>query len=375
MSLHKVPYTRILEINPHPNAERLELATLYGFQVVVQKDKYKAGSEVIFVPVDSVLPQWLEDQIFPPSDKGKTGKMQRDGSRRIRQTRIRKFPSQGMVIDPQDLAHKVSKFKLEEDYAEKLEIVKYEPPFADHAPRGAVKRNKPKENPRFHQYKGCENIKWFPNLFKETDMVVVQEKLHGTNCRASIQPVIPNTLWKKIKNFFGLLKGYENCYGSNMVQLQDRPGHTGYYGEDIYGAALSKIDVFSKLKPGETIFGEIVGPGIQKGYNYGLKEHMFVLFDVKVTKEDGSQEFLNPDEAEAYAKERGFKFVPVLYRGPFNKQELDKLVVGSSVFAPSEPVREGIVIKAATMYGENGTKKALKFINPTYLDGDQTDTH
>jgi RNA ligase (TIGR02306 family) len=383
MSLHKVPYTKVLEVNPHPNADRLELLTIYGFQVVATKGRYQVGQPVVFVPVDSVLPQWLEDQLFPPEEHLKIGRIKRSGDRRVRQIRIRKFPSQGMVIDPQDLDYKFGRFwnsprniAFETDLAEKLEIIKYEPPFADHGPRVVQKRNKPLENPRFHQYKGCENIKWFPNLFKEGDEIVVQEKLHGSNCRASIQPAVANTLWKKVKKFLGLLPEFERCYGSNMVQLQERPGHTGYYGEDVYGAVLHKVDAFSRMLPGETIYGELIGPGIQKGYDYGLKEHDFVLFDVKVTKEDGTQDFLDPEDAEAYAKTRGFRFVPILFKGLYDKNKIASLVEGPSVHHPGEPVKEGIVIKAAKEYGQNGSKKALKFINPQYLDNpNNTDNH
>jgi RNA ligase (TIGR02306 family) len=139
---------------------------------------------------------------------------------------------------------------------------------------------------------------------------------------------------------------------------------------------LDKVDAFSKLKPGETIFGELIGPGVQKNYEYGHKEHHFVLFDVKVEKEDGSQEYLDPEQAEAYAKERGFDFVPVLYRGVFNAALAKELSMGPSVYCPSEKVREGVVIKARTEYSNASSKKALKLISEEYLDDpSNTDNH
>lgn len=375
MSLHKTPLTTILEINPHPNADRLSLATCYGFQVVIKKDFYNVGDKVVFIPVDSILPDWLEKQLFPEGSKVTLNHS------RVRQIRLRGYPSQGMLIHPRDLDSKLgknweTKVDLETDLSEKLGVTKYEPQFKEKGPQGEKKRNKPLENSRFHQYKGVENLKWFPNLFKEGEEVVVQEKLHGSNVRCSIQLNEANTFMKKIKKVFGLLPKYEKCYGSNMVQLQNRPGHTGYYGSDVYGAVLQKVSAFSKLKEGETIFGELIGPGIQKGYDYGHTEHHFVLFDVKVTLEDGRQEYLNPDDVEAYAKERGFDFVPVLYKGPFNKTEMEKLCTGPSVYHPEEKVREGVVIKAKLNYGENSSKKALKVINPEYLDNQSnTDFH
>jgi RNA ligase (TIGR02306 family) len=210
-SVYKVPYTTIVSVSAHPNADRLELATVYGFQVIIQKGKYKAGDKIVYVPVDSILPLWLETIIFPPDSKIKLNKS------RVRQIRIRKVASQGMIVDTDDVKTKVNPeyLKLEQDLSEILEITKYEPP-APKGPRMQTPRNKPKENPRFHKYGGIDNIKWYPNFFEEKE-VIIQEKLHGSNCRASYARSVPNTLWKKILNFFGRLPKYEYCHGSNNV--------------------------------------------------------------------------------------------------------------------------------------------------------------
>lgn len=371
-SVYKVPLTTIVAIGPHDNAERLEIATVYGFQVVVGKGKYKAGDQIIYIPIDSILPQWLEDKLFPEGSKITLH------HHRVRQIRIRKLASQGMVIDLDDVKEKVnpSYLKLEQNLAEILGITKYEPPQrANHSANPPKLRNRPLENPRFHKYGGVDNIKWFPTFFTDKE-VVIQEKLHGSCCRASYAKTSANTLWKKVLNFFGRLPKYEYCYGSNNVQLQERSSYTGFYGTDVYGAVLEKVGAFKKLKPGESIFGELIGPSIQKNYDYGHLEHHFVLFDVKVEREDGSQEYLDPEQVEAYAKERGFDFVPVLYSGPFNAALAKEMSSGPSVYNPIQKVREGVVIKARTGYGENSSKKALKLINEAYLDDkSNTDFH
>ena len=46
----------ILEINEHPNADALELATILGWQVVIKKDQFKVGDKVVYVGLDSILP-------------------------------------------------------------------------------------------------------------------------------------------------------------------------------------------------------------------------------------------------------------------------------------------------------------------------------
>lgn len=371
-SLFKVPVTSILRIEDHPNAERLSLAYVYGFQVVIQKNRYKVGDRILYIPVDSVIPEWLDQKLFPVGSKVKLDK------RRVRQIRLRQSTSQGMIVNLEDIAEKVNPqyLDLEQDLSKALDIRKYEPPARkDTSTKPGKPRNKALENPRFHQYGGIDNIKWYPSLFDQKE-VIIQEKLHGSNCRASYTKAVPNTLWKKVLNFFGKLPAYEYCYGSNRVQLQERRGYKGYYGEDVYGAVLKKVDAFSKLKPGETIYGELIGPGIQKGYDYGHTEHHFVLFDVKMERQDGSQEYLDPEEAEQYAKERGFDFVPVLYRGVYNPEFSKQLASGPSVYSPQERVREGVVVKARKEYGVSGSKQALKLINEDYLaDTSNTDNH
>lgn len=371
---YKVPYTKILEINPHNNAERLELATVYGFQVIIQKGKFKVGDKIIYIPIDSILTANLESLIFGPDAKIKLNKQ------RVRQIKIRGLVSQGMVIRPEEVTSIVNPdyFKDEQDVGPILGITKYEPPVRENRmPSGPRARNKRNPHPMFHKYNGLGNIKWFPNMFKEGDLVVIQEKLHGTNARASVLPFIANTLWKKVKSFLRLAPATENCYGSNNVDISASLSYKGYYGEDVYGKVFDKVNVFNKLKLGETVFGEIVGPGVQKGYSYGLKEHEFVLFDVKILEPDGNQKWLTPNEVELFALERGFKFVPVLYKGPFNKEMTYALTKGKSMFNDmSEKVREGIVIKASEKYSIEGNKQALKWVSEDYLaDETNTDDH
>jgi RNA ligase (TIGR02306 family) len=139
---------------------------------------------------------------------------------------------------------------------------------------------------------------------------------------------------------------------------------------------FDKLDIFNKIKLGESVFGEIIGPGIQKGYEYGLKEHQFILFDVKVLNADGTQKWLSPSEVKTFAIERGLQFVPVVYEGPFNKELAYTLTKGPSLFCPKEKVREGIVIKASENYSVDGNKQALKWVSEDYLnDPSNTDDH
>lgn len=367
----RVPYTKIVRLETHPNAEKLELAFCYGFQLVVQKGRYKTGDSVVFSPIDSILPQNIEEIVF-----GKDAKIKLHKSR-VRQIKIRNQVSQGLIIDPEQLAGIVNfkYIKDEQDICDILGITKYEPPAAKvNTPRSKTGR-KVALNPNFHCYNGLTNIKWTESLF-EGEEVVIQCKLHGTNARFGCLPRPTRNIWDKFLKLINKLPSHEFCYGSNRVDISGSNQYSGFYGEDIYGNVFKKIQANLKVNPNETIFGEIIGPGIQKEYAYGLKEHTFVLFDVKILNEDGNHTWLNPEEVEEYAKDRGFEFVPVLYKGIYNKELSYGLTKGPSVYCPSEPVREGIVIKSRYKYSVDGNKRAVKWINEDYLaNQDNTDNH
>lgn len=203
--------------------------------------------------------------------------------------------------------------------------------------------------------------------------------VHNSNARLSKLPTLCDTLFKKIKKFFGLLPKYEVCYGSNNVDLTNRSNWKGFYGDNVYFKAFQACNAHEKVKENEIIYGEVVGEGIQKNYHYGHRQPHFVLFDVKVYNPDTKEfRWLNPDEVEQYAKERGFDFVPVLYRGVFNKQIAYELTFGDSAYCPEQKIREGVVIKSRFDYNDismSSNKRALKYISEVYLDKDNSDFH
>lgn len=374
---YKVPLTEILEINPHSGADRLEFVKIYGYDVIVKKGSFNIGDKIIYIPIDSILPSKLEYHLFPPDSKIKLHKS------RVRQIKIRGLVSQGMIITLDDInrVYGFTPAKLESDFAEKLQVTKYEPPTrAQKQGTQHPRKKKPLENSSFHKYNGLTNLKWCPHFFRTGEPVVIQEKLHGSNCRASKMPFQAHTLWQKIKGLFGKNPKFEFCYGSNNIQLQNRKGYTGYYGEDHFGETFKKIDAESKIKDGEAIYGELIGEGIQKNYHYGHKngDKHFVLFDVKVLQDDGTQKWLLPKEVEAYGKERGFDVVPTLFRGNFSSiDECKVFAKGNSIYCPEQKVIEGVVIKSAEDYNDpSNNKRGLKLISEAYLsDKSNTDFH
>jgi len=109
---------------------------------------------------------------------------------------------------------------------------------------------------------------------------------------------------------------------------------------------------------GITLYGEIYGAGIQKGYEYGLKDIEFVGFDVK---ECG--EYLSTYNAWRVIKnELELPYVEILHFGDWSQEIQDKFVFNNFIEGTKVP-HEGIVIKYHT--GER--PKIAKVINPDYL--------
>lgn len=409
MSTFTVPFTKIREILPHDNATALEIAKVYDWNVVVQKGKYKAGDEIIYVPVDSILPWDLENRIFPPESKIKLRHS------RIRSIKIRGQISQGMVLDIED-AHAfdgaLKDLELETDVSVLLGITKYEHP-ANELPAN-MKVGQPKKkpgNPNFKKYTDIENFKYYDRMFQDGEDVYVSEKLHGTSFRAGWYPMVANTLWKKIKRFFGKLPAYEFCWGSRTIQIQVKGKHDGVNipsqgvnFDDVYTKMVKTYNLKEVIPNGYAIYGEIVGDGIQKGYTYGCgpKEHKLYVYDVMETNSGKYLDYFRVDhhgftfarsDEDAFnlvAPDKnaeplfpmllmswGLERVPELYVGPFSKEVIDGLRDGDSTIT-GQKIREGIVIKPLVEKTCRIGRKVLKYISDAYYLKNQengTDFH
>jgi RNA ligase (TIGR02306 family) len=232
------------------------------------------------------------------------------------------------------------------------------------------------QNPNFNKYTDIQNLKHYPELFKPTDIVVVTEKLHGTSARYGWVPTVTDTLWKKIKKFFGKLPAYEFCYGSRNVQIHNKSNYGGYYGQDDTGKDVyTKIAMQNALEValylGEEVYGEIVGAGIQTGYSYGHApgQHTFFAYDAKI-----NGRWLDYHEFVNFCVNRDICTVPFLYKGPFDKEYISSLRNGDSMIG-GQKVREGIVVQSEKEEKCVIGRKILKYVSDEYLLGEQTDFH
>ena len=109
----------ITNIRPHPNADKLSLATVLGWQVVVQKDLYNEGDKIVFITIDSIVPrcQWSEFL----ADKNNP-----DKPIRIKNIKLRGEYSSGLVIPLKEFPDQFTETTVVgEDLTELLGVRKY----------------------------------------------------------------------------------------------------------------------------------------------------------------------------------------------------------------------------------------------------------
>jgi RNA ligase (TIGR02306 family) len=351
-----------LIIKEHPNADRMELAFAGGYQVCVRKGDYKTGDLAVYIPVDSILPNNLEAMIFGPDSKVKLK------NHRVKAIKLRGAVSQGMLV-PLEYAGNTF-VKVGDDVTEMLGITKYAPPLKA-IPQGMqVKGPARHHHPDFHKYTSVNHLKKYYDAIPEGTSVWNTEKLHGTNFRAGWVKFRPRTFLQKLKNIFSRSQKWEFVYGSHNVQLMDGKGKESFAG-NVYKRVVLKENLKATIPKGQVWYGEIIGAGIQTGYEYGYDKYLGVdnvtvrWFDIM--GEDGT--YYDFDHTAAVIEHCGQKMVPYEYVDCFTHNWMLQLLEAKHL--PSEIDNktqvEGFVIRPMKETSFYGGRLILKALTDPYL--------
>jgi len=166
MSSLVVSVTRISKIRSHSNADKLEIAEVLGWQVVVGKGQFHEGDRVVFFPPDCVLPQHQ-------SDRFNVTKYLASG--RVKCAKLRGEPSYGLVVKPDDETWEDGK-----NVADHYGATKYIPPVR------TVAEDAEEDHPLFYKYTHIENMRNFPAVLSAGEEIVAVEKCDGTSCRVGL---------------------------------------------------------------------------------------------------------------------------------------------------------------------------------------------
>ena len=162
-----VALQRVIDVKPHPNADRLEVAVILGWEVITQKGNVQPGDTVLYIPPDAMLPRELADKwgVTPYLSW-----MKNEEKGRVRAASIRSYTSYGFSVP-------ASKLDIEAEIGEDLKahfgIDKYEPP--ERLDSGDMEQ----ENILFHKFTDIQRIQNYPEALFPGEEVVATEKLHG----------------------------------------------------------------------------------------------------------------------------------------------------------------------------------------------------
>ena len=357
---------KISKLEPIPNADTIEKATVLGWELVVKKGEFKEGDLCVYCEIDSVLPERPEFEFL------RTKKF------RIKTIKFKGQISQGICfplsILPDDIIIEEGK-----DVTEILNIEKYEPPQELKMAKQVNKIQYPEWTPQWLQkimhkfsfirnyYRKHSHQKSFPSLIPKTDETRVQilqpllDKYVGTLCYYTEKLDGSSITIYKINGKFGV------C--SRNLDLHKNKSNK-------YWETVLEHDLERKIKKnfGKTdivLQGELIGEGIQAN-KYKLKGRDIYFFNIYFPKQ---KRYGSYEELLIHCSAIGEKTVPLLndnYILTNSIPDLVKISDGKSLLANIP--REGIVIRPSQDIIDNEFGKYLikqrvsfKVVNPKFL--------
>ncbi len=306
------PFTR------HPNADTLDVTKVFDYTVVAKRGNFKEGDIVVYVPIDSVVPDteewhWLAPRNAEGTERFPVGQVP-EKYRVIEAKKLRGIFSQGMLAplpagDWQEGA----------DVCSVMGIVKYEPPVplvmhgeCEAAPKGWM----------FPVYTDIEGMRRYPNILQEGEEVSVSEKVHGTNYR--------------------VVHDGDRLWVGSHTQIKKRDE------SNVWWQIAAQENLEDKLAkaPFHVFFGEVYGQvqDLKYGVKSGSRLRVFDVYDVK------SQRYLDFEDAVSLTESVGLTFVPILYKGKWT-EDLNSLCENVSELARVsnvEQISEGFVVRPCT---------------------------
>ncbi|RJQ24570.1 hypothetical protein C4577_07310 [Candidatus Parcubacteria bacterium] len=369
-STHKVEVIRINELLKHDNADSLSLVKIYDYTCVVRTSDWKAGVLAAWIPPDSIVDTKRPEFAFMAS-KAKT-----DGKIRIRTQKLRGVVSYGLLVPAPDGLNEG------DDAATVLGVEHYDPEVENVLREKIGNKNysmtggEVAKPPRgtYPKYDVDAFMKYARVVFTEGELVVVTEKIHGSNARyVHIDDEFhrgSRDQWKKEYasrpdlTYESLLEkiGDEEKAKQVFEKINNWTPKRNMWWQSA-DTAPGMMD-FCKANPGYTVYGETYGNNSGYLYDTTPEQHVkFRAFDILCL--DGS--WMDFPYFLATCKAFGIPHVPVIHEAiPFNFDEVVKMAEGMSLLNPKH-IREGVVVHPVKerWHPKLGRVK-LKVINPEY---------
>lgn len=355
---------------PHFNADNLRLYKIPGGEYVYVlniNDWKDYVGKVCYVCPDSLVDTKLPQFSFLEKD----GKYDEDSATgcggtfaRIKSKKIRGIISYGLLVKTTE--------------GEDLNIKRYDPDInvvqkpkdklltggeAEKAPEGV-----------YPVYDVDAYMKYGKLIFNKGEHVTLSEKVHGSsgrfvftdkmNCGSrgewkkefSVKPNI--TLEQIIEHFEGDVERATKTYEKYVVNFKSK--------KILWWEVLERtpeLRHYCENNPYFTVYGEIYGGGIQKGYSYGLSKPGFIVFDIL----DSSGKWLDTEDFWETCDKWKLPRVHVLEKCvPFDFEKMLVYAEGKTTFDASH-IREGCVIRPLKeRWDDRVGRVCFKIINPEY---------
>lgn len=367
--MYRAYVTKVKNIRPAENADRLNLCEAFGNTVVVDKN-VNENDLYIYFPCDGQLSLefCLNNNLLRklPDGTPSSGYMDPD-KRNVIAIKLRGNKSDGLVLPLNCVSYTgVLLNELTEGFAFTTlnghEICKKYIPMRQnrqgHVSEGNhVRKKKAPIAPLFIEHADTEQLAYNLDAFKPNDLIEITLKMHGTSQRTGYLPMFKGykrTLLDRIMRRDGTpIYEYGYVSGTRRTVLNDWEG--GFYGSNMF--RKKHADFFEgKLHKGEEVYYEVVGftdegmPIMSSAsnrklndkdflkkygetttfsygcsctgyYTYGdgsydvLPKSDFYVYRMTMTNEDGDVVEYTPDFMRYRCEQMGCKCVPVLWRG------------------------------------------------------------
>ena len=332
-----------LGIEPHPNADRLELAAIGGFRSVVGKGSFVDGDLAAYIPEGAVCPDWLIAEL------GLEGKLAGSKRNRVKAVKLRGALSQGLVYPVRDGMIRDQRVAEGDDVTALLDLVKYEPPVPV-AMQGEVA---PAHGATIRY--DIENFKKYPCELRDGEPVSITEKLHGSWCCLGWHPEHGAVVTSKGMSDKGLRLKLNDANANNLY-VRAWNAHERAFEQARMRLAADGQPFY--------LLGEVYGRGVQD-LHYGEPNPAFAVFDAYIG-EPGQGRYLSAAELVASLADL-FTLVPLLYEGPFAEAVLLEYTDGATALG-GKHVREGVVVRpAAERESAEFGRVILKNVSGDYL--------
>lgn len=390
--MYNVYITRIKNLRPHPNADRLKLGECFGNTVCVSLD-YEDNQLGVYFPSDGqVSIEFAEanNLLRKKDDAGNNiGGYMDPVKRNVQAIRLRGEKSDGLFLPLTSLESFGDITSLKEGdivtvFNGKEICCKYIPRtnhrFSSVGNGSKIQKKKIKINlPYFAEHIDTPQLTYNMDMFKPGDLICLTEKVHGTSSRNAntLQISYKKNLFHKLFNLKGRkVEEYKYVVGTRRTVLESAVG--GYYGTNEF--RLEWANRFKdKLMPGECVFGEIAGfiasgqPIMAKGdnkktkdknfiktfgnttvFSYGCNEEMgnsrYFIYRMTYTTPEGFVFEYPWDLVKLRAEQMGFEVVPELDRFIYTTKEDFLARIEEWMDIPStidsSHIIEGVVVRA-----------------------------